>query len=198
MERNSRLEWILNAKVKSAEDQSAAHQEQSGPAWALARATLEKYFHRNLNQVKWIFLVAVLVMLASFAVILYGVGLSMRRRISMEPSRLAALSGVVTEFIGATLIRIYRSTMRQATEFMNILERINTVGMGVQILESISEQERQLKDPTKARLVESLLDTRLLNTQDLFTSQSRHRIRYAIASEPAETASPSSSRKLPR
>jgi hypothetical protein len=93
-------------------------------------------------------------MLVGFGIVIYGVGLSLRPGVSAEPSRLAALSGIVTGFIGATFIWIYRSTMRQADEFMNILERINTVGMGVQILESISEHEQHLKDEAKAQVVE--------------------------------------------
>jgi hypothetical protein len=52
---------------------------------------------------------------------------------------------------------IYRSTMQQASSFVQILERINSVGMAIQILDSISENEQDLKNATRAELVKSLL-----------------------------------------
>jgi len=40
---------------------------------------------------------------------------------------------------------------------MEVLERINTVGMAVQILDAIPEQETQLKNSTRAEIVALLL-----------------------------------------
>jgi hypothetical protein len=56
-----------------------------------------------------------------------------------------------------TFMVIYRSTMSQANAFMQVLERINTVGMVVQILDSIPDAEAQLKNATRADLVKLLL-----------------------------------------
>jgi len=42
--------------------------------------------------------------------------------------------------IGVTFMVIYRSTMAQANQFMEVLERINTVGMAVQILDTIPNE----------------------------------------------------------
>jgi hypothetical protein len=55
---------------------------------------------------------------------------------------------------------IYRSTMAQANRFMEVLERINTVGMAVQILDSIPEAEAQLKNSTRAEIVALLLSAK--------------------------------------
>jgi phage shock protein PspC (stress-responsive transcriptional regulator) len=148
----------LTKKVEDAQKKTEEHPDKAAPAWELAQATLEKYFHRNLNQVKWIFVVAILVMLAGFGVVLYGVALAMRPG-GAEPSRIAALAGVITESIGATFIWVYRSTMQQASGFMRILDRINTVGMAIQILDSMPRgaEEGSLKNATRARLVQLLM-----------------------------------------
>lgn len=53
----------------------------------------------------------------------------MTRSDTIKPALVAGVSGIITQFIGATFMVIYRSTMTQANEFMVILERINTVGM---------------------------------------------------------------------
>ena len=77
----------------------------------------------------------------------------------LDPAELAVLSGIITQFIGATFLVIYRSTMRQANDFMNVLERINTVAMAVHELDRISDPKGEFKDEVRGRLVEALVAT---------------------------------------
>ena len=72
---------------------------------------------------------------------------------------IATSSGVITEFIGATFILVYRSTIQQAVNYSKTLERINAVGMAMQILDTIPEGAKidDLKERTKAALVELLV-----------------------------------------
>ncbi len=125
-------------------------------AWELASAKLEAYFDRNLMQVFSIFLVAIFAMFVGFGFVLWGVWLAIKTP-GQNTSWIAAISGIITEFIGVTFMVIYRSTMSQANAFMQVLERINTVGMAVQILDSIPDAEGQLKNKTRAELVTMLL-----------------------------------------
>ena len=48
--------------------------------------------------------------------------------------------------------------MQQAKDYVNVLERINAVGMSVQILESIQQDQSMLKDEAKAELAKKLLE----------------------------------------
>jgi hypothetical protein len=125
-------------------------------AWELASAKLEAYFDRNLMQVFLIFVVAIFAMLVGFGFVLWGVWLAIKTP-GQNTAWIAAISGIITEFIGVTFMVIYRSTMSQANAFMQVLERINTVGMAVQILDSIPEADAQLKNSTRAELVTLLL-----------------------------------------
>jgi hypothetical protein len=75
----------------------------------------------------------------------------------IDAARLAAIFGGVTQFIGATFLVVYRSTMLQASAFMTVLERINTVGMAVRELNRISDDRANLRDRARAHLVELLL-----------------------------------------
>jgi hypothetical protein len=52
---------------------------------------------------------------------------------------------------------IYKSTLQQASSYMDILDRINSVGMAVQIVDSISGTADNLKNETRAELVKLLL-----------------------------------------
>lgn len=145
---------IANIEVKAEKEPAKAKF-----AWELASAKLEAYFDRNLTQVLMIFTVAIFAMLVGFGFVLWGVWLAIKTP-GQNTSWIAAISGIITEFIGVTFMVIYRSTMSQANAFMQVLERINTVGMAVQILDSIPDAEAQLKNATRADLVRLLLSSK--------------------------------------
>jgi hypothetical protein len=134
---------------------------QASPAWEAASTNLQAYFKRNLLQVKWVFGVAVGVMLAGFFVVLWGVNLSFQDPNHLTPtSKIATLSGLITQFIGATFMVIFRSTMSQANDFVNVLDRINTVNIAMKVLDSIPEGEASIKNATRQQLVTLLLGSR--------------------------------------
>lgn len=96
-------------------------------------------------------------MLAGFVIIGYGILRVYQLPENFKPSIVVTLSGVIVEFIAATFLIVYRSTMEQAREYVNILERINAVGMSVQILESIEDTGTGLRDKTRAEIANGLL-----------------------------------------
>jgi hypothetical protein len=54
--------------------------------------------------------------------------------------------------------------MVQANECMSILERINTVGMAVQVLDSIPESLTDLKSSSRAKIITLLLSANIGQT----------------------------------
>ena len=146
-------------KVEKAEQSVQSQPEKARPAWDLARVTLDAYFNRNLNQISYIFWFSVFVMVLGFGVIIWGAFQAIRLPIIIGPASITIGAGVITEFIGATFILIYRSTLNQALNYAKSLERINSVGMAMQILDTIPDEAKtdSLKSKTKAALVELLL-----------------------------------------
>jgi hypothetical protein len=128
-------------------------------AWDLARVTLEQYFYKNLRQVGQIFVTAICVMLGGFLLILYGAWIAIHQPATSDlASKLTVLSGLITEFIAATFMVIYRSTLQQANTYMAILEKINAVGMAVQIIESIPATD-PLYTQTRSTMAKMLLES---------------------------------------
>lgn len=125
--------------------------------WRIASETLKTYFNRNLEQVFLIFVVAIVTMLVGFVFLLWGLKTASANPYDLK-SWIGTIPGTITEFIGATFLVIYRSTMAQANSFIHVLERINNVGMAVQILESIPEGESDLKNKTRAELIRLLFE----------------------------------------
>jgi hypothetical protein len=124
------------------------------PAWDLARATLEKYWNRNLGQNYFIFWLSVAAIVMGWLVVVWAVGAGLNDKPAVVAG-IGAGAGVLTQFIGATFLFIYRSTMNQALAHTRTLERINAVGMAWSILQSMSEEPAEAmreKDSVKAAL----------------------------------------------
>lgn len=129
-------------QLKDAQAKAAENPEQASPTWEFAGTNLQQYFSRNLAQVRQVFYVSVGVMLVGFSFVIYGV----YEQIALQqvdanhispPTWVASICGLITQFIGATFMVIYRSTMTQANEFVSVLDRINTVGIAVKVLDQI-------------------------------------------------------------
>jgi glucan phosphoethanolaminetransferase (alkaline phosphatase superfamily) len=143
--------------INRVEERVREHPNEPQAAWDLARIKLESYLNRNLMQIYWIFFLTLLVMLVGFIIIGYGVIRVYQSPDNFRPSIVVTVSGVVVEFIAATFLLIYRSTMEQAKEYVNILERINAVGMSVQILDNVEGNDPGLRDKTRAEIAMELL-----------------------------------------
>jgi hypothetical protein len=102
----------LQRNVKEAEEAVQKEPEKAQPKWDLSRAQLDLYIARNLAQVRQIFFITVAVMGAGFAMVAWGVYRALDGQIQIAV--LTAVSGVVTQTIGATFLFIYRSTIRQS------------------------------------------------------------------------------------
>jgi hypothetical protein len=151
-------DYSKERKIKEVETRLKENPKETQAAWELARVKLESYLNRNLNQIRSIYWLTIVTMLVGFFLIGTGVYKAFNLPGSMQASLIASVSGIVINFIGATFIIIYKSTMKQSSEYVNILERINAVGMSVQILENIDSNETaKLKAETTAELAKQLL-----------------------------------------
>ena len=98
-------------------------------------------------------------MLVGFAILILGIYQAIQSPSILVPATIASIAGVITEFIGASFLFIYRSTIQQAIDYSKTLERINSVGMAMQILDTMPDETKSddLKSKTKATLVELLV-----------------------------------------
>lgn len=144
-------------KIEAVERRYEANPTEPKAAWDLARVKLEVYLNRNLNQGMAVFWLTLLVMTVGFVLIGVGVWRVYETPSALAPSILAAVSGILINLIGASFLVVYRSTMEQARGYVSILERINAVGMAVQILESIDPSKSDLKAQATADLSKQLL-----------------------------------------
>jgi len=157
--REAKSNRVVREKIEKAESKLEEEPEKAKPAWDLARVTLESYFNRNLSQINSIYWLSVIVMLVGFGILVWGIWMALSSSTVVVPAAIASVAGILTEFIGATFLFIYRSTIEQAVNYSKTLERINSVGMAMQILDTMSDKVNSddLKSNTKANLVELLV-----------------------------------------
>ena len=96
-------------------------------------------------------------MLAGFTLIGFGVYTVIDTPDKIIAAVIASISGVLVNFIGATFLVLYKSTMSQAKDYVSVLERINAVGMSVQILETLEDDDEKVKQKTTADITRQLL-----------------------------------------
>lgn len=143
--------------IEQVETRYRENPQETQAAWDLARTTIESYLKRNLSHVRSIYMLTIVVMVLGFGLIIYGVIRVYESPSALHPSILVAVSGVLVNFIGASLMHIYKTTMSQAKEYMKILERINAVGMSLHVLSNIESSNCDLKDKTISELSKLLL-----------------------------------------
>jgi hypothetical protein len=151
----------VQAVLRNVQEAKAAVErtpEKARPVWELSSARLELYFQRNLSQIRSMFWITVAVLFAGFGLISYGVSQAFRGA-QIQAALLATASGVVTEFIAATFLVLYKSTLNQASGYVEALERINAVGMALQIVDTIPDSSIDLKNQSKAELSSRILET---------------------------------------
>jgi hypothetical protein len=125
--------------------------------WEGARLKIEFYMHENLRQVRWIFVLTLVVMLFGFGIILSGAALAFYRG-QQTASIVVTLSGLLVEFIGATFLIVYKNTMEQAMRYVSILQKIITIGTSVNLINGITyESERQ---KAQAKIASEILSPR--------------------------------------
>lgn len=144
-------------KIETVEQRLREHPEKPQLAWDLARVRLESYLDRNLSQVRSIYWLTLVVMLCGFGFVSYGLFQTSQNPEKFPVSIVASASGVLISFIGGSFLFIYRSILAQSKEYVTVLERINAVGMAVQVIATIPEESKELKSQSKAELARQLL-----------------------------------------
>lgn len=139
------------------ESRALQHPEKPQFAWDLARIKLESYLDRNLAQVRSIYWLTLLVMLAGFGLIMYGLYHAFESTDRLPVAVVASASGVLVSLIGGSFLIIYRSILGQSKDYVGVLERINAVGMAVQVISNIPDTSSPLREQTTAELAKQLL-----------------------------------------
>lgn len=153
---------IIEQAYIAAQETHREKPEKTKPVWDMAQLTLEAYFNRNLNQIRWIFWLSIAVMSLGFILIIYGVALGYQNsQGNWVVAAIGGIAGVLTEFIGATFLFVYKSSMHQADRYTEILERMNFVGMAMQMLDSVAEHDKNTMESSEGNSAYHLQEAKI-------------------------------------
>lgn len=127
-------------------------------AWDLATAKLESYLAANLSQIRWLFRASMLVMFVGFLLLIIATWLALRDPQAITPALIAGVGGIITEFIGATFIVLYRSAIEHSANYIFTLDKTSSVGVAIQILDNISSSA---SDETTAAVDEKIIEAKI-------------------------------------
>ena len=144
-------------QIRAAEENYRKHPEKPQAAWHLAQTKLEAYLNRNLEHIQRIFQLIVLVIVGGWILIAVGIILLYADITNVSSSILAAASGAISQFIGVTLLLIYRTTIKQANNYVSILEKINVIGMSLQIIDSSNLPNEESQANARIELSQKIL-----------------------------------------
>ncbi|SRR5258706_8363657 len=128
---------VSKRDIELARERVEQNPEKAKPAWDLATAKLESYLSANIKQINWIFTLSVIVLLVGFTFLMGAVFLALQKPEVITPPIVAGVGGVLTEFIGATFLVLYRSALEHSTNFIKSLDKTSSVGVAMQILDNI-------------------------------------------------------------
>jgi len=127
--------------------------------WAVGRETLERYWGRNLGQNTLTFFLSATTIVIGFVVLIFGIYTAYSGG-KAEAANLAGAGGILSQFIGATLFILHRSTVTQASAYTQSLDRMNSIEMAWYILETMSvdsERDRDLKDQARLEMLRTII-----------------------------------------
>lgn len=141
-ENKKKSEKELEGKIVEAKEIINNEPNKATPVWDLANLTLQKYYDKNLSHVNSIYRLSIAVMIMGFFLIVSILIATIYYQVDIKYVSLGMIAGIITEFIGATFLFIYKSTIKQAMQYSTSLEDINKLGMSIKILEAIDITDR--------------------------------------------------------
>jgi hypothetical protein len=142
---------ITEKELEEAKEQIKNEPNKIKPSWDIAYLTLQQYFEKNLQHINSIYKISINVMIVGFIIIGLGIFISYFGK-DKDISIISISSGILIEFIGATFLIIFKSTIKQALKYTKTLEKINNVGMSMKILDTIESSDLEKGELLKAKI----------------------------------------------
>ncbi len=153
--RSARTEELKQAQTKGGTP------DQIYATWDVALNTLETYWDSNKQQNRQIFYLSVGATMLGFVVLVIAVALK-ALGLGQTGDNVSIVAGILSQFIGATFLLVYRSTVSQTGRFSEALERILTAGMAaamVDTFEGASAEEISEKNRLRGEVAFAILRT---------------------------------------
>lgn len=155
------LAIFFPSKKKNEEHQEEIKKEEKEqpdkikPTWEYGKVELMEQLEVTKKHIRIIFLCSLIAIIVGLFLIFKII---VTEDIGRDISILGIIGGVIAEFIGATLLLMYKSLISQLNENLKILERLNFVGIGIKILDTIESDDKKEVNSAKMKLAQQIID----------------------------------------
>lgn len=170
------LSYLRNQSIKQAEVRLEEAQEtfENKPTlsnrWDVLIAKYDLYAALNLRQNRMVFILSLLLILASFVMIGFGYFRDSEHN-TISPGTLTWIaSGLVTQFFAGTILVIFRSVVQQTDAHRKAHEKFASIGIAMMMLDQVKEES--LKDKASATLSRLVITHQLSSTTVMNDSDS--------------------------
>lgn len=156
-------ERIHSKQLDEAEKRIEDSPTKVKPSWDLATIKLDNYYAQNIQQIRWIFTASIIVGVIGFILIGFGVWISLQLHSIADTAMISTASGVIIEFLATVLLSYYKTALGQAAAFINTYSKTSTIGVAIQILDSIEGEievsQKNLIFTTKSEIAKEIIRT---------------------------------------
>lgn len=104
----------------------------------ISQMELEKQFLQASQSSLLIFYISVTVILTSLGGLVYATNLALNKE-KIDIAILMAIGSIITQFVGATFMYMYKNSILQINENIKVLEKFSKMGIALEILNTIED-----------------------------------------------------------
>lgn len=152
---------FFSSNNKSSEQQEELKKEEKEqpdkikPTWEYGKIELMEQLEVTKKHIRVTFWCSIFAIIGGLFLIFK---ITIIQDLDRDISILGAIGGVIAEFIGGTLLLMYKSLISQLNENLKILERLNFVGIGIKILDTIESDDKEEINSAKMKLAQQIID----------------------------------------
>lgn len=161
----------LDQKINEAETEAEQNPESNRAIWEVNYYQLVRFIEINREQNSKVFRLSIWMILFGLLLICGGLARDFLYVPSVQTSAAswaAIIAGLVTQFIAATILVLFRSVVQQTMEYFKTVERMASIGVAINILDNLptGENTENLKMKTLSEIAIKVIELGL-TSQDL-------------------------------
>lgn len=146
----------LENNKEQLKEEEKENPEKIKPMWDYAKNELMIQLELIKKQANLIFKISIISIVIGLVTILISIFFIINNDLS-QILVISTIGGILTEFIGATFLVMYKSLILQLNENLKILERLNFIGIGIKILDTMDENHENIGE-VKKELAKKIID----------------------------------------
>jgi hypothetical protein len=148
--------YLFYSELEKARQKLNEGTDELAPGYVVAASQLQGYIESNRGQINSIYRLSMIVMAVGFIFILFAIILALVNPTTYAAPLVAGTGGVISVFIGATFLLLYRSAVEQAQQYIFTLDKQSSVSIALKIIDEVKDGDKE-KDAARIEIAKLLI-----------------------------------------